>query len=182
MRRERREHLLRDRQADIRPNQQRTFGERQVRIAQQRRRVRAGLRAEAFARRAPAERAVEREVVRIERVEAAAAFFAGQVLAVNAHRPARLGHVVVRMGDVHHAFAQRERVLDAAGDARAGIGPHDDAVDDHFDRVLAAAVDRRRLVERMRFAVDPHADVARRRGAIPTAFRTARRPALRPAP
>ena len=49
------------------------LGQRQLRIAQQGRRIRAGLRAQAFARRAPAERAVERKTVRRERLEAAAA-------------------------------------------------------------------------------------------------------------
>ena len=98
--------------------------------------------------------------MRIERVEAAAAFFAGQVLAVNADGPARFGDVVVGLDDMDDAFAEGQRVFDAAGDARAGIGADDDAVDDDFDRVLSATVDRRRLLERVRFAVDSHADVA----------------------
>ena len=161
---------MRNGQAHVGPDQQCAFGEREVRIAQQRGRVRADLRAEAFAGGAPAERAVEREVVRVERVEAAAAFFAGQVLAVDADGPARLGDVVVGLGDVDDAFAEGECVFDAAGDARAGVGADDDAVDDDFDRVLAAAVDRGRLVERVRFAVDAHADVAAAAERIPERF------------
>ncbi len=138
---ERGEHGLRNGEADVGPNEQRAFRQREVCIAQQRGRVRAGLRAEAFARRAPAERTVEREIVRLERLETAAALVAGEMLAVDSNLPARLGHIVVWIRDVHHAFAKRERVFDAAGDAGAGVGPNDDAVDHDFDNVLAAAVD-----------------------------------------
>ena len=131
-----------------------------------------------FARRAPAERTVERKAVRRERLEAAAATVAGEMLAVNLGPPVRLGHVVGRIGDVQHALAQRQRVLDAAGDARAGVGPNDDAVDHHFDQVLAAAIDRRRLVDRIASGRRRASARSPARGSRPTAFRTSRRPRI----
>ena len=177
-----RQHQLRNGQAHIGPDQQRAFFEREVRVAQQCGRVRADLRAETFARRAPAERAVEREIVRIERVEAAAAFFAGQVLAVNADGPARLGDVVVWDGRRGPRLCPGRVRFRCCRRCASGHRAGRDAVDDHFDRVLAAAVDRRRLLERMRFAVDAHADVAAAAESNPRVLRTARRRPLRPGP
>ena len=100
------------------------LGQRQFRIVKQRRRIRAGLRAQAFARRAPAQRTVERKTVRRERLEAAPALVAGKMLAVNFDPPARLRHVV----DADRRRAARrlpmaKRGFDAAGDPRAAVGP-----------------------------------------------------------
>ena len=94
-----------------------------------------------FAGRAPAQGAVEREVVRRERLEAPPATVADEVLAVRFHWPARLRHVVARMRHAQHAAPQRQGVLDAAGDPRAGVGADRHAVDHHLDVVLPPAVD-----------------------------------------
>ena len=82
------------------------------------------------------------------------------MLAVNLDRPSRFGHVVARLGHVQHAAALSQGILDAARDAAAAVAPNDHAVDHHFDVMLPLAVDLRRLVERVRLAIDPHADVA----------------------
>ena len=137
----------------------RALGQRELGIAQQRSGVRAGLRAESFAGGAPAERTIERETVRRESLEAAAALVAGIVLAVNLGAPLGFGHVVFGIGDVHHALAERQRRFDGLGDAAAGFGLNAHAIDDDFDQVLAAAIDLRRLVDRVRLAVDAHPDV-----------------------
>src|SRR2546421_10258374 len=47
-------------------------------------------------------------------------------------------------------------LLEARGDARLD----EQAVDDHFDRVVLAFVDDREIVEREQLTVDAHADVA----------------------
>src|SRR3954470_1318939 len=98
--------------------------------------------------------------MRVERIETAATFFAREMLAVNAHLPTRLGYVVIRMRDVHDTLAECERVFDAAGDTRAGVWPNDDTVDDDFNIVLAAAIDRRCFRKLVRFTINAHADVA----------------------
>src|SRR5262249_26306233 len=76
---ERGEHQLRDWKTDVGPDEKRAFFEREAGVAEQRGGIRADLGAEAFAGGAPAERAVEGEIVRVEGVEAAAAFFTGEV-------------------------------------------------------------------------------------------------------
>ena len=72
-------------------------------------------------------RTVEREIVRRELLEAAAAFFAGEMLAVNFGLPVLLGHVVVGMGHVQHALAQGQCAFDrcrqCANGRRAGSRP-----------------------------------------------------------
>ena len=56
----------------------------------------------------PAEHAVERKVMRIERLKAAAALVAGEVLAVAIDLPFRLLARVIDMRDVHHSLAEIE--------------------------------------------------------------------------
>ena len=122
--------------------------------------VRAGLRAQPLASRAPTQRTVEREAVRSKLLEAAAAAIAGIVLAVDFGAPARLGHVGIRVCHVHDTLAERQRVFHRVGDAAASIGTHVDPIDHNFDQMLAAAVDLRQFVERVRLAVDPYSHVA----------------------
>src|SRR4051812_30839552 len=98
--------------------------------------------------------------MRGERVETAAALFTRQVLAVDANLPAWLGYLVVWMDNVDHALAQCEGIFNAAGDAGARVWPDDDAVDDDFHIVLAAAIDGRCARQLMRFAIDSHSHVA----------------------
>src|SRR5262249_18132034 len=65
----------------VRPGRQRPIPKRARGVADEQGRAGALLDAEALARRAPAERAVGREVVRVQRLEAAAAAVAGEVQA-----------------------------------------------------------------------------------------------------
>src|SRR5581483_8991554 len=65
---------------ELRPAGDRTLAERQRRVADEQVRVRPALEAEALARRAPPERAVERVVVRVQGLEAQVAPLARQVL------------------------------------------------------------------------------------------------------
>src|SRR5262249_8564030 len=96
---EREAHLLRERFREarerLRRRQRRPCGERAVaqtgsRIANEQRRIRPLLRAESLAHGAPAERTIEREVMRIQRLEASATLIAGEVLTVAVDLPARL--------------------------------------------------------------------------------------------
>ena len=125
------------------PQGDRPLGERELRVAQQRGRVRAGLRAQPFARRAPAQRAVEREMVRRERLEAPPAAVAGEVLAVDVDLPLAL-RARRRRGWATRSTplpsASAFSTLSAIRDRASGRTV--DAIDDHFDVVLAAAVDR----------------------------------------
>ena len=105
--------------------------------------VRSRLGAEAFARGTPTESAVEREIVRVERIETAATFFASEMLAVNANLPTRLRDIVIWVRDMHDTFAEGQCVFDAARDAGAGVWSHDDTIDEDFDIVLSTAIDGR---------------------------------------
>ena len=122
----------------------RPLGERELRIAQQRGRVRAGLRAQSFAGRAPAQRAVEREVVRRERLEAPAAAVAGEVLAVRS-RPATAARARRRADRPRAArrcpaTGRFRRCRRCASGRRAGPSTRSITTS---TVVLAAAVDRR---------------------------------------
>src|SRR5262249_6291629 len=111
---EARERLVR---LEIGPGGQRPLAERQARVADDEGVARALLDAEALAGGAPAERGVEREVVRVERLETAATFLAGEMLAETLHGPLRLGLGVVNVGDMQDALADIQALLDGLGDA-----------------------------------------------------------------
>ncbi len=156
-----RQHPPKEPAVGPRPKIDRPTGQRALRIVQQRGRMGPDLGTQPFARRAPAERAVERKMMRRKRLEAPTATVAGKVLAMGIDRPLRLGSIGARVGHAEHAPAQRQGVLDAVGDARPGVAANDHAIDHHLDRVMPPAVDRRRLVDRVGLAVDPQPHVAR---------------------
>src|SRR5690606_11650840 len=87
VRRKGREHGLEQRRTKRGPKADGALSKRKLGIAEQGGRIGAGLRPQAFARSAPAERAVEREAVRCQPLEAAAALVAGVMLAVNLGAP-----------------------------------------------------------------------------------------------
>src|SRR5205823_1682830 len=130
------------------------------RIADEQGRARALLHAEAFAGRAPTERAVEREMVRVERLEAAAAALAGHVQAETVHSPLGLVLGLFNMSDVQDPLAQLQGRLDGIGDARPLAVAHDDAIDDDFHLVPATMIDVRRLLDAVGPAVDADAHEA----------------------
>ena len=112
------------------------------------RRVRPVLRAQAFADRAPAERAVEREVVRRRAARSCgrsgrrrSAGCSGRP--ASAARPASSSTWATCSTPL-----PRSRAVSTASASRDRGRPADDhAVDDHLDHVLAAVVDLGRLVE-----------------------------------
>src|SRR5258706_238268 len=83
----------------VRQGRDGAFAQRQRLVADQQRHVGALLRAQTLADGAPAERAIEREVVRIQRLETAAAVFARQVLAVAVDLPLRFIAVRIDVRD-----------------------------------------------------------------------------------
>ena len=102
------------------------LGQRELGIAEQSRRVRARLHAETFAGRAPAQGAVEGEIVRRQRLEASPALLAGEVLAVNS--TGQLGSGMSSRGSVTwstprplaRAFSTLPATRDAGCGRRAG--------------------------------------------------------------
>ncbi len=154
------QHPLRHAVVQVGPEGDGAFGQRPLGTVEQGGRIRADLDPQPFARGAPAQPAVERKTVRRQRLEAAPAALASHVLAVRTDLPAGLRHAVLGISDPDHALAQGQRVFHTVCDPRAGVGPDDDAVHHHLDVVLAAAVDLRRLVQRIRDAVHADAGVA----------------------
>ncbi len=63
-------------------------------------------------------------------------------------------------GHGDEAVRQFERGGDGLLEARGDALLDEQAIDDDFDGVVLALVDDREIVERKKFAVDPHADVA----------------------
>ena len=119
-------------------------------------RVEEGLRAQAVAFRAGADRAVEGEQARLQLVQAVAAVRAG-VLAGERDQ--------VRVRRVHrrhagHALAEAQRGLEGLGQPGTQPRAHRQPVDHHLDGVLAAQVQPQRLVELAHRAVDARAQEA----------------------
>ena len=115
---------------------------------------------QAVAARAPAERAVEGELPRLERFETPAAPRAGEEPAVDLDGPVGFleGFAAVPLGlpgHEHRAPAGRERRLDALGEPAAGSRVGGNTVDDDLDPVLPLPVELRLVVEMDRAAVDP---------------------------
>ena len=125
------------------------------------------LRSQALADGAPPQRAVEREVVRRQLLEASATAVARPVLAVAVDVPVRLVRLGADLGDQHDPLAQVERRLDRVGQPRAGRAPDDRAVDDDLDPMLAARAQLGRVVEADRPAVDPDAGEPRAPEVVP---------------
>ena len=140
-----------------RPRPDRSLTQGQLAVPDDQRDVGPALNAQALAGRAPAEGAVEGVVVRVQHLVALAATAAREVLREALDLPLRLVAVGVHVGQPHHAAAERQGLLDGVGDAGPRAGLDDVAIDDHLDVVLAAVVDRRRLVQGERLAVHAHA-------------------------
>src|SRR5207245_2347643 len=93
-----------------------------------------------------------------QRLETTAATVAGEMLAEALHFPLGLRPVVVHASDVQHTAAEVQTGLDGIRHAAPLIRAHDQTVDNDFDLVLAAVVDRRRFFDRVGPAVHTHAD------------------------
>src|SRR5579872_4289891 len=142
----------------VRPRRQRPLAQRPAHVADEQRGVGALLNAQTLARRTPAERTVERKVMRVERLKAAPALVAHEMLTVALDAPLRFRFRVIDVRDVQHATAQVQSRFDRIGDARPLIGPHHDAIHDNLDEMLAPMVNRRRFLDAVRFAINaqPH--------------------------
>ncbi len=71
------------------------------------------------------------------------------------------GGVGVRWIEVRQPFRQLQRGLEAVGEPRLDAFTDDDAVDHHLDVVLVFLVERRRVLDRVKLAVDADAGEAR---------------------
>ncbi len=158
------EHRVR---AEIRPDGDGALAEAHPAVGHEHRRVGAMLDAQPLANRAPAQRAVEREVMRRQLVEAAAARIADSVLAVAIDGPARLAGLVAHPRDVDDSLAQVERRFDRVGKPGTGRPVHDRPVHNHLDLVLAAVAQLGGLVQADRLAVDPYPGKARGPQLVP---------------
>ena len=164
------------RRAGFGPEVERPLAQRAFRLLDHMALAHADFGAEPLAVGAPAERAVERKVVRRQAFEAPPAFGAGEMLAERDFVFAVLLRKAVGQADeAEFAAAEIERGLDAprqaASDAaeplvggiapreRPGVaGRQDDAVGDHLDLMAAVPVNVGNLVEPEHAAVDPHAE------------------------
>src|SRR5439155_11798931 len=95
----------------LRPDCQGALSKRALRIANQESHAGALLDAKPLAGRTPAERAVERKVMRIERLKTPAATIAGKVQTELLYFPLRLRLAVVHVGDVQDAAPHLQRRL-----------------------------------------------------------------------
>src|SRR5262249_20331939 len=96
-------------------------------------------------------------MMRVERLKAAPALLAHQVLAETLDLPVRLVARLIHADDMDHALAQVKRRLDRIGEPAALSASHDGPVHDHLDDVLAAMIDVRRLLDVVRPAIHAHA-------------------------
>ncbi len=142
--------------AQVGPDRNRPLAKALAAVGDQHRGIGAVLRAQALTHRAPAERAVEAEVVRRQLLEAPPALVARAVLAVPLDLPLRLVLVLLDLRDEHDPLAQVERRLDRVGQPRTGRAADNGAVDDDLDRVLASSAQFGRLIQADGSAVDPH--------------------------
>ena len=74
--------------------------------------------------------------------------------------PVLLRDIVRRLGNVDHAFADRQRRFDAVGDPRARRLFDRDAIDDDFDRMARAAIERRHFIDSVSHIVYANTDKA----------------------
>ena len=112
--------------------------------------VEEGLGAEPVAGRAGALRAVEGEEPRLDLLDGEAADRAGEL---GAEHRALAAVGVLRVGD---AVGQRQRGLEAVGEARRDAVAHHHAVHHHLDVVLQLLVELRRLGDQVQRAVHLH--------------------------
>src|SRR6266852_5151847 len=95
-----------------RPCRQRALAQRQLGIANQHGRIGSALHAQSFTCRTPAERTVERKMVRIQRLKAAATAVASKMLAITLDFPFRFFLVFIDKDDMDDSLAQIQSGLD----------------------------------------------------------------------
>ena len=141
-----------------RPRDEHALADRELLVAEHEVDIHRHAGAEARARRAGAERRVERERARLDLGELQrVAVRARQLLGEGLPRGIPL---LVDEVDLHDAAGEPERRLDRVGDAAEDVGARDQAVDDDPDVVLVGLLERRRLGELDQLAVDDRARVA----------------------
>src|SRR5579884_2645278 len=146
----------------LRPRHDRAVGDRFRAVRDHLPRIDLDLHAEAAARRARAERRVEREQPRLEVLERDAARRARERLAERRLDPVfrRLLGAGVDARLVQHRddpARKAQRGLDGVGEPPANVGLHDQAVDDDLDGVLALLVELDLVAQLANLAVDADA-------------------------
>ena len=136
------------------PRRDRALPERGAGVGDDQLGVDLHLGAEARADRAGTEGRVERERARLEVVGVDGVVVGARHLLRELHLAARVLGVEVDEVEHHQPAGEAERGLDRVGQAALGRLLDREAVDHDLDRVLELLVERRRLVERVRLAVD----------------------------
>ena len=138
----------------FRPGRDRALAQAELCIGDDQRVVDPQFRTQASADRTGAERIVEREQPGLDLGDGEARDRTGEL--GREENPPRLALALDLVGEFGHrqAIGKFERSLEALGEARAHVRPHDNAVDDHLDVVLEFFVERRRIRDLVEFAVD----------------------------
>src|SRR5262249_6534261 len=106
-------------------------------------------------------------MMRVERLEAAAALLAHQVLAEALDLPVRLFARLIHAHDMHNTLAQVEGRLDRIGKPAALAAAHYRPVHHHLDHVFAAVIDARRPLDVVGLAIHAHAQEAAAANLLP---------------
>ena len=147
---------------EARPEVEGPRAERERGVANQRLVLDPGPRAEAVAGGTPAERAVERELSRLQRLESPAARRTREPATVHLDRPVGLINTLDRPRHEHRARARIKSRLHALGQAASLCRTGRHAVDHDLDLVFSLAVERGIFIELLRLAINPHAGIPRR--------------------
>ena len=116
--------------------------------------VGSDLHPQPFTRRTPAQRRIEREVMRGQLLKAAAALFTGKMQAEPVFPPLRLGLILLDMGDPQDSQPQFQCRFDRIGQASPLLGIERHAVHDDVHDMLPPPVHFRNVFQPMGFAVD----------------------------
>ena len=140
--------------ARLRPGGDRAALQRQLRVRDDERRIDAQLRAEPAADRAGAVRVVEGEQSGLDLGDGEAGDRTGELR--GEENALRLVLAFRLVGELDHrqSVRQLQRRLEALGEPRRHVGAHDNAVDHDFDVVLELLVERRRIGDLIKLAVD----------------------------
>ena len=130
--------------------------QRQMRIGDDLLGIEELLSPQAVAGGAGADWTVEREQPRLQFTQRVVADRTGELVRKYEFGPRGIVHV----RHPGHALAEAQRGFEGLGQALTQVGPHLEAIDDCFDRVLAAHIELRRLVQFDHRAVDPCAHEA----------------------
>src|SRR5262245_15674507 len=98
--------------------------------------------------------------MRVEYLETQIAVLAREMLRIALHLPLRFVLIRIHVSDMHLTSAELECLLHRFCDSRARAPFHNVAIHNDFDRMFAAVVDRRWLVDGVAFAINAHPRVS----------------------